>query len=157
MTFEMTKTGPKLSEDDLIKLEKQLGFVFPSPYRKFLLAYNGGQPNPEFFEVPGWRYKQSLVNELKGIIPGGEYVDLEEDIELMEGRLPRGFIPIGDDPGGNMIVISLNGPTRGKIYFFDHENEPDVSTDNLEDYTNLYLLADDFDTFLNNLKHENEL
>lgn len=157
MTIKMTKTGPKLSEDDLIKLEKQIGFVVPSPYRKFLLAYNGGKPVPEFFEVPGWRYKQSLVTELLGIIPGVKYADLEQNIKLMAGRLPRGFIPIGDDPGGNMIVISLDGPTRGKIYFFDHENEPDFSTDNLEDYSNMYLLDDDFDKFLNNLKHENEL
>jgi len=153
----ITDKGPQLTENDLRAFEKEMRSTFPEDYRTFLLTHNGGQPKPYFFKVPGWQYQQSLVNELKGIVSNSQSVDLREDNSIMEGRLPKGFVSIGDDPGGNKILISLDGSTRGKIYFFDHENEPDVSTDKLEDYSNIYLLADSFDQFLNSLKEEDEL
>lgn len=153
----ITNKGSRLNEDDLKTFEKEIGSNFPDDYRGFLLKYNGGEPKPYFFKVPGWQYQQSLVNQLKGIVPNSKSVDLVEDNSLMEGRLPKGFVSIGDDPGGNKILISVIGATRGKIYFFDHDNEPDVSTDKLEDYSNIFLLADSFDQFLNNLKNEDEL
>jgi hypothetical protein len=157
MNIQMTKKGIALSEVDLVNFEKNIGYVLPDPYRKFILTYNGGEPSPYYFKVPQWRYQQSLVNELKGINPGGASVDITKVIDLMDGRLPKAFIPIGDDPGGNLILIGLDGATRGKIYFFDHENEPIDPMDKLEDYPNIYFLANDFDSFLNSLRHENEL
>src|SRR5262245_15198184 len=120
----ITNKGPQLKESDLKTFEKEIGSTFPDDYRNFLLTYNGGEPKPYFFKVQGWQYQQSLVNQLKGIIPNGKSVDLVEDNSIMEGRLPKGFVSIGDDPGGNKLLISTAGSTRGKIYFFDHENEP---------------------------------
>ena len=158
MKIEMTDVGPKLSEEELAKFEEQIGFTLPISYRKFLLAYNGGNPSPYFYVVPKWHYQQSLVNEFNGIDPDGEHIiDLRETIELLASRLPKGFIPIAGDPGGNCVLISLDGPTYGKIYFWDHENEPEDCTENLSDYANIYWLADDFEDFLNNLKEEHEL
>lgn len=157
MTIEMADVGPKLTEKELTKFEKQIGFALPTAYRKFIIVYNGGNPSPNYFTIPEWHYQQSFVTEFKGIDPRSEYVDLVEAIELLEDRLPKRFIPIAGDPGGNYILLSLSGPTRGKIYFWDHENEPENYTENLADYPNIYWLADDFEDFLNNLKEEDEL
>jgi hypothetical protein len=157
MTTKITNLGPKLSEAELVKFEEQIGFTLPESYRNFLLVYNGGEPSPYFHKVPKWHFQQSLVVEFKGIDPCSEYVDLGEAIELLQDRLPKGFIPIGGDPGGNYVLISLDGSTRGKIYFWDHEDEPEDCTENLSDYPNIYWLADDFKNFLNNLKEEDEL
>lgn len=155
--MEIKKSRKTITEAELVNFEEKIGHALPPAYRKFILTYNGGEPNPYYFKVPNWKYKQSLVNQLKGIDPGGSYVDLEEVNELLAGRLPDNFIAIGDDPGGNMILTGLEGASKGKIYFFDHENEPDDADGKLESYPNIYFLADDFDTFITNLKNENEL
>jgi hypothetical protein len=39
------------------------------------------------------------------------------------GEVPVGILPIGDDPGGNLICMCINRENYGKIYFCDHELE----------------------------------
>lgn len=154
--MEITKTGPTLNETDLADFEKKIGYNLPPDYRQFLLQYNGGKPVPDFFQVPEWQYKESFVNQLKGLIKEKDEkkVDLARLNDLLDGRLPKGFVAIGSDPGGNHILLSLTNETKGNVYFFDHENEPDDATDDLEDYSNIFLIANSFTEFLNNLTHQ---
>ena len=151
MDLQMTNVGQKLSEADVVRVEEQLGALLPDSYRAFLLEFNGGRPDPHDFDVPGWRHQESLVNNFYGIVPG-ESNDLVENAELLEDRVPSDFIPIAKDPGGNRILLSAEGPTRGSVYFWDHEEEPDDPGEALDDFPNIYRLADDFDTFLEGLK-----
>lgn len=155
MFSEMTHIGPRLSETDITQVEARVGWSLPEAYRVFLLIFNGGRPEPSDFSVPQWHYQASLVNDFSGIIPG-RYNDIEKNIEILGYRLPNGFIPIADDPGGNAILLSLHGPTRGKVYFWDHENEPNEYTDDVRDYPNIYLVADDFISFLHMLRDADE-
>lgn len=155
MSTEITKAGQALDEKTLSAFEKETGYEMPDQYREFLLKYNGGKPVPKYFKVPGYPYEQSFVRDLKHL--DGDGVDLRELNDLLKGRLPQGYLAIGTDPGGNSILLSLVSPTKGKIYFFDHENEPDEATDDLKDYPNIYLLAAGFDEFINSLKTEDEL
>jgi hypothetical protein len=156
--MEMIKTGPPLNESDLDGFEKTIGYDLPSDYRQFLLKYNGAKPVPDFFQVPGWQYEESYVSQLKGLLKEKDEkkVDLARLNDLLDGRLPKGFIAIGSDPGGNQILLSLAGETKGNVYFFDHENEPDDATDDLEDYPNIFLVANSFTEFLNNLTPDSE-
>ena len=39
----LTKTGPRITEDDVHRLEQQLGLQLPADYRRFLLEVNGGR------------------------------------------------------------------------------------------------------------------
>ena len=156
MAIQVDNAGPKPTETVVSQFEKRIGFSLPVPYRSFLLKFNGGRPYPYHFAVPNWYHRKSLINDFYGIVPG-EYNDLEENIELLRGRLPKGFIPIADDPGGNCILISTEAATYGKVYLWDHENEPENASENLSDYPNIYILAINFDEFLNNLRDENEL
>jgi cell wall assembly regulator SMI1 len=153
--LQMTNVGPELSESDVDRVEEQLGASLPDSYRAFLLKFNGGRPDHYHFDVRGWRHQTSLVNDFNGIVPG-EYNDLVEHAEVLEDRVPSGFIPIADDPGGNAILLSLEGPTRGTVYFWDHEEEPDDPGEALDDYPNIYRLADDFETFLEGLKQRDD-
>ena len=153
--MEITKQGPTINEQEVKDFEQLIGYSLPTDYRRFLLTNNGGKPNPDFFDVPGWRYKESFVTDLKGIKTGLK-VDLAKLYNLFEGRLPKGFIAVGADPGGNLILLSLDGSTQGKVYFFDHENEPDDATDDVKDYPNIYEVGKSFDQFLNNLRGERE-
>jgi hypothetical protein len=55
-----------------------------------------------------------------------------------------------DDPFGNAICLGIRGEHRGRVYFWDHEREPDADEWNGEVQTagNLQLLADSFTDFV---------
>ncbi len=53
-----------------------------------------------------------------------------------------------------MICLGIKGKRRGKVYFWDHEDEFDDNGEGRQDYGNVYLLANSLDEFLNKL-HEN--
>ena len=151
MLITMERVGPKLTEDSINNFEKKIGYKLPVAYKDFLLQYNGGKPRPDTYDVPGWQHGYSIVNDFNGILPG-EYNDIEDNIGLLRGRLPTGFIPIADDPGGNALLLSLAGITASKVYFWDHENEPYEGGDRLEDYPNIHWVADSFTDLLNKLR-----
>jgi len=151
MLITMERVGPKLTEDSIINFEKKSGYKLPVVYKDFLLKYNGGKPRPDTYDVPSWQHGYSTVNDFNGILPG-EYNDIEDNIRLLRGRLPTGFIPIADDPGGNVLLLCLAGSTTSKVYFWDHENEPYERGDRLEDYPNIHWVADSFTDLLNKLR-----
>lgn len=92
----------------------------------------------------------SVLNIFYGI--GDMYDNLTDFIDIMDERLPLGFIPIGDDPSGNVICLGTKNPYYDKIYFWDHEHE----SENPDDMSNMYFLADDIDEFLDNLYQDPE-
>ena len=157
MNIELIKTGIPINENDVGLFEKEIGHELPSFYRDYLIQFNGGKPAHPFFDVPTWQFKISLIQEFKGLDSNYIGVDLRE-IHLIKGDIfPSGFIAIGKDPGGNLILISLEGNTRGKIYFWDHELQPQDQLESLDEYVNLHPLADSFEQFILSLKREDEM
>jgi len=150
MLTKMDNVGPSLTALDLQEFEQRLGYLLPEEYKTFLLQYNGGTPIPNTYKIVGWTEPCSLVNEFNGIIPD-QYNDIEENIELLEGRLPNGFIPIADDPGGSSLLLSVDKDTYGKVYYWDHENEPYDGGERLQDYPNIFFVADSFSDLLDQL------
>lgn len=75
------------------------------------------------------------------------YRNSEDYIDIYEDRLPRAFLPIGNDPGGNVICLGVSEPHYEAIYFWDHEEE----SEDPEDMTNMYFLADNIYEFVDNL------
>jgi len=149
--MKLTAVGPSLTQKDINAFEQQHGVSLPQAYRTFLLSTNGGRPQPAYYDVPGWRFKTTKVSAFNGILPGA-YNDLTDNIKMLKGRVPEGFIPIGSDPGGNEALLCTSGDTRGKVYFWDHENEPPGDAERLEDYPNIHVVAENFDSFLSSLK-----
>jgi hypothetical protein len=149
----MKMVGPPLTEADVSGLEQRTGHLLPRPYRTFLLRFNGGRPAPSDFDVPQWHHGHSSVNDFNAIAPGA-YNDLENDLDLLEGRMPTDCIPIADDPGGNAILLATRGPHCGAVFFWDHEQEPDSPGDDWDNFRNIYRIADDFDSFLEALHDE---
>ncbi|OKP66385.1 hypothetical protein A3842_29585 [Paenibacillus sp. P3E] len=59
-------------------------------------------------------------------------------VRIFEDRLPIGFVPIGSDPGGNVLCIGTDDEFTGKIYFRDHQKKRPMwsitfSLNNLQD------------------------
>jgi SMI1/KNR4 family protein SUKH-1 len=124
--------GPEVSEADIAVFEKGLGYRLPDDYRDFLLRYNGGypivtavtgrddDPNLPYAHGDGVRgfYKlQTPVGPVKS------YERLRTPCEIEEAYglgLPFDALEIGDDEGGNMIMMELGHP-KYLIRFVDHE------------------------------------
>jgi hypothetical protein len=123
----------KLSNVTLDKFEKRLGARLPEPYRKFLQLYNGGHPR-------GAR-KISALHHVYGLHDGPSWAQFPDREKIYDGLVPERLLPIGDDPGGNLICISLLGNDRGTVYFWDHECARDEAH-------SLTVLAPDFDSYI---------
>ncbi|MBK9260298.1 MAG: SMI1/KNR4 family protein [Polyangiaceae bacterium] len=140
-----------ISDANIAALESRLGLVLPDGYRRFLLRNNGGAPVPDAFDVPGWHHVNSRVARFYGI-HAGPHSNLEKDCAFFAERLPPAIIPIADDQGGNIICLGIEGKRRGKIYFWDHEDEFDEHGEGRQDYGNVYFLANSIDEFLRQLR-----
>lgn len=145
---------PGTLPDHILKvLEKYWGFGLPKGYRDFLLKHNGGEPTPDYFNFKHDVNDGSDVRFFLGIYPD-EHNDLLNHLQIYKSRVPDNIFPIAYDSGGNLICISVKGPDRGKVYFWDHEME---AADGEEpSYDNLTLISDSFEEFLNSLHEMDE-
>ncbi len=124
--------------------------VIPDAYRNFLEQYNGGIPSNRLIYFNNDE-KGTLIDIIFGFTKE-KYRDLRKTNIDMLNRIPTNTLAIADDQGGNLILLSVKGPDYGKVYFWDHELETEPA-----DYSNLTLIADSFEEFINNLKSEDEI
>jgi hypothetical protein len=147
-------TSPSTSIEDIHKIENILGMQFPKSYLNHLLQENGGRVSPNIFSfIESGRLTESDVDWFLAI-NGFDYNDFFQEIEslkLDEKRMPTHIVPIAYDSGGNFVCISCGNNDYGKVYFWDLEREVDYSVSDDSDYSNLYMIADSFEEFLNGL------
>jgi hypothetical protein len=149
MKIHIMMSSGKLGEETIVDFERSLGITLPNSYRSFLLKHNGGMPEPNYFPLLNNPIdKFAIVNYLYCISSGDDY-DIRNIIISMEGRLPRDLLPIGEDPGGNLICIAVSGSNFGKVYFWDHEDELPLRQPS--DYHNVYFLSNDFLQFFDSI------
>lgn len=146
---EIFGSHKNLSLEQIKRFEIEYNVKLTKLYKRFLLKWNGGKVAPNLFMISG-EQGRSVLNVFYGI--GDMYDNLADFIDIMDGRLPAGFIPIGDDPAGNAICLGTKEPYYEKIYFWEHEQEPE----NPDDMSNMYFLANNIDEFLNSLYGEDE-
>ena len=152
MKCKITDSSEPLTVPKIAKAERGLGRSIPLDYRKFLLQYNGGRPDPSDFAMAGVRKGSTQIGAVKrflGIDTPEDTLNLDYVLEMFGDRMPSRFFPIARDPGGNLIGISTKGADVGKVYFWDHERESDDGE--TPNDKNLYLVADSFDKFLDKL------
>jgi hypothetical protein len=145
----LTDSYGALSPSLLQELEDALEARLPDAYRTFLLRWNGGRPHAAAFrgEDSGDESLESFLG-----LAAGHDDDLLAFLDLYEGRLPDGQLPIAYDAFGNLILIALSGPDAGAVFFWDHELEPDEPCE-----SNLQRLAPDFNTFLSMFHEDDEV
>jgi hypothetical protein len=133
---------PPAKETDLAALEAGLRSAFPADYRQFLLQENGGRLLQEYeFAVPG--IGSVPLVDLFGVAVGGRK-DIQFQAKRMAHMLPPNTIPVGSDPGGNLVCVDL---LSGQVLFWSHEySTPDEEEGETE--FRLPLLAVSFREFL---------
>jgi len=144
---KITESSEKLNPSVIANLENELGISLPNQYRRFLLEHNGGRPSADCFDFKGGT-TGSCVDWFLGI-HNKPHNNLLRYLETYKDRIPQNFFPIAHDPGGNLIAISVAGFDRGRVYFWDHEQEKEEGE--TPDYSNVVPIADSFDEFIGKL------
>lgn len=117
--MEILESHKSTNMDELLAVEERIGFSLPSEYKDFLLKFNGGRPALDgvrhdgehfdfvgyFYAIRGDMYHDDLVRQL------GEHKDM----------IPKGYLPFGESPGGDVFCISMKEPAIGAVYHWDHE------------------------------------
>ena len=160
LVSKVDKRDPPAPEGRLRRFEAELGATFPADYRQFLVACNGGYLGGSlWFTRPGLTGRHAHV----GIDHVGGFRD-ESHFSLEsrracyqdpdEVRIPLDLVWIMDDPFGNAFCLGVRGSYRGRVYFWDHEEEPDPDEwdGSAEGAGNLLLLADSFEEFVAGLR-----
>ena len=141
-----------INHNILAAIEELWGFHLPNDYRKYLLETNGGEPEKTLFVIDA-EYGESTIDIFFGIKKG-----INDNILLKQKyanvRFPDNFLPIARESFGNLILLAVKNPDRGKIFFWDHELEADDGE--VPDYSNLTLIAPDFQTFFNSLRPDED-
>ncbi|MDO6516600.1 SMI1/KNR4 family protein [Zobellia uliginosa] len=144
----------KPSKAEVFAFEQYYKIHLPTDYFKFLLNHNGGYPEPCLF-TKNPDLGIIAINWLNGLLKGKN--GLVWNIEIYDGRIPKRFLAIGDDPGGNQICLDVSSnSTNGAVYFWDHEEEYEFDNEN-EILNNMYFLTNSFGSLTTNLVTDEEL
>jgi len=126
--------------------EKRQDLELPAPYREFLLQANGGKPMLAEFMVDSWG--SSRVTTFFGLVQDPSY-NLDRYVEVHRESLAITLLPIGCDPGGNVIAIRVAGEYAGRVEFAPHDF---VDRDEVSEVLPSYPVARDFDEFFAGLQ-----
>lgn len=117
--MEIKDYGPPLKNEDLSRLEGDLGVTLPGKYKEFLLNYNGGAPDPYLVDVPDLPGSPTDIQVFFGIGREVESSDLRWNFYKFGRDQVRGSIlPIGCDSGGGIFALrSLSSEVMDICYF----------------------------------------
>lgn len=153
----LEQDGYKPSEKVIKKFEKKIKESLPKDYRDFLSQTNGGELTNTLvypFTENG-RATHEGITVFYGLSEDGDG-SLDENFEIFrdkkEPRMLNYMIPIGEDEGGNQIVILLNKKEFGHVYFWDHEFDLSSLEKGDDERENCHLIAKSFTEFLNLLR-----
>jgi cell wall assembly regulator SMI1 len=137
MSVQIRKMFEPVTEEQIVALEQKLKFRLPRDYREFLLLHNGGSPEPGGFLI-NVKQGESNLDTLFGITSDRSYDLWANALDALEDT-DGSFLPIGEDPGGNQVYMSLHPDRYGQIVFRDHERQGAES---------LFPIASNFSEFL---------
>lgn len=141
--------------ENIQQIERQLNLVLPNEYKNFLIDYGLSGFNkgyvyfPIYENCPGG--DKGILDVFFGVYPDDPN-DILDNYDCYNGRMSPDLFPIAGDPGGNIICMSLNKNNMGAIYFWSHDDEVIVEEGEEIDNSNLYLIANSFEEFINSLE-----
>lgn len=140
-------------------LKKYEGIVekpLPVDYREFLLHYGSAFVLDkyvcfEFHKKPMWEgSKEALtIDVFYGFDEGLNNLFRNETI--FGARLPSNIIPIGGTTFDSQVCLCLDAENFGRVYFWDKDDEREITGDRENDFGNVYLVAESFSEFIESL------
>lgn len=153
---EVKDKSPPAPEEELARFEELIGQTLPEDYRRFLVQCNGGYVGGRFWFQginPEGEEVEAGVHHIGGF-RDESYFSLLDNRECYVGRIPNALIWIHDDPFGNAICLGGAGVHHGRVYFWDHEEEPDEDEWDgaVETADNITLIANSFTDYVAGLR-----
>ncbi|MFL9872420.1 SMI1/KNR4 family protein [Paraburkholderia megapolitana] len=144
------------SDEEIDEFFSSRGLACPADYRAFLQKYNGGCFNEGY--LADTSLGPLLVSYFSTLAPSKNR-HIPTQIENLDEYIPSGFVPIADDPGGNLYLLDCdrNSERNGKIYFWNHESAEPSEDPVLSSFNNITLLFDSFADFLDAMKDKSEV
>ena len=155
----LINSAEQINAKDIAEFENEVGKIFPEDYKRFMLKSNGGTPKEEwlydFFDEVTEAENTSVIREFFSLFSEDtvKMGNLKKIYKTMtyEEMIPDDMLPIADDPGGNVIAISLNKDDYGYMYFINHEYD-DLDTgylvkskiaESMSDFLDVLYLSED--------------
>jgi len=145
---------------EIENLQRVLQVQLPEQYRRFLLQYNGGVPDPALnclYRIP--QEFQSQFAEGFDLVVVHCFYFVKSPIEACaliglnidyRGRIPSDTIMIASDPFGDQFLLGVGKENTDRIYYWDHDSE---GFDPPEDmYHNVAQISPSFERFIDSLE-----
>ena len=148
-----------VSAEDINKVGKQIGYVFPDDYTECTSFNNGSAVLPYNFEVDG-------ITKVFGTLLSYDEQSSEYIVKVYRSyvsTLPKGIVPFAFDPAGNLLCFDYKDDENNPIVvFWEHENagekeilmrEEGLTEEQAEERAreNVFYVADTFTDFLDKL------
>jgi hypothetical protein len=152
MDIKFEKSFKSINKQDIKDFEMRCNISIPDDYKTFLLLNNGGKTDRRRFITRDNNKKGTITSSIMMFFPLSQ--ETEHNLEKMyffynRGAIvPYNFLPIGIDPAGSLICLSIEGGDAGYVYhcdldYFEEDNELK------EEF--IRLIAKSFDDFVNSL------
>ena len=114
MLKNMTKVGAPLNRNDLADAENKLNLILPTPYKDFLLTYNGGCPIESSIDFDGKKLKLTRgdIKRFYGLGVKPTY-DLIHIMDSIGYQLPKDIIFIASTHAGDSLLLSMRQDSYG--------------------------------------------
>lgn len=138
----------KLIRQAIEEYESSQGCRIAPEYRRYILAVNGGSPDPDWITLPGHPvYEKAKVGRILGFKPGQMVDDIAYHSKIT--ALPVGHVPLASER--NLFTVD----SLGAVHFWDEERleRGDTADDHTVHYDRIesFLVASSLDEFLTRL------
>jgi hypothetical protein len=132
LILDLHDAGAPLKEASLAAFEEKLGATLPADYRRFLILRNGGRFYKSLLiPVPPTDYfvDSFSLEILFGLMdtPGESWVDLRHHLDRCKGRIPPRTFPIGEDCGGDCLLLDVSDETYGAVWLWVNYMEGELA------------------------------
>jgi hypothetical protein len=115
--MQFTNLDRKLSNEEILNVESDLGISFPESLRDLFANHNGGQPEPYVFQEQGLH---TVVNETLPLFSGegrGTAVRTYQLLVIERQIVRKNFFPFAVDAGGDYFFADCNA-SNSPVYFY---------------------------------------
>lgn len=111
--LSLSSSDPKASEDQLDRIEAEVGVKLPLSYRKFLQEFGGGEFG---------------LTDVFSANPGSEWFLPARQADALS-YLPEGLLPFSDDFAGGLYVLKVKGGRAQEPVFYWNQDGGLMPTD----------------------------
>ena len=139
-------------------LEQILEHQLPMEYREFIVTY-GGIALDGYVEFP-IKSKCGLGDsdylDVVYTLRSDDGYNLQKNLEASASMLPDGFLPIGQDPFGNLICLVVSGEKSGWVYFWNRAGKEGDEPRDFPGFGEICPVANGFNEFIFSLRRDPE-